>query len=95
MIEEKDGRVFISGPITLENALTLRKEMDAYLSRSTCLVDLSKVTEIDSAAVSLMLDWQRRARSAGTGLRFANIGESISSLIDLYGVRELILPANS
>jgi len=93
MIEEKNGRVYISGPVNLENALDLRRQMNEFLRRSQCVVDLSEVTEVDSAAVSLLLDWQRHARASGTSVHFANLGESISSLIDLYGVEELISPA--
>ena len=90
MIREKDGRLYISGPITLENAMTLREQSEPYFDRSQLLFDFSEVSEVDSAAVSLMLEWSRKARATGCEVRFANLGESITSLTDLYGVEDLI-----
>lgn len=90
MIREKDGRLYISGPITLENAMTLRAQSEPYFDRSQLLFDFSEVSEVDSAAVSLMLEWSRKARATGCEVRFANLGESITSLTDLYGVEDLI-----
>ncbi len=90
MIREKGGRLHISGPITLENAMTLREQSEQYFNRPQLLIDFSEVREIDSAAVSLMLEWSRKARATGCELRFTNLGESISSLTDLYGVEDLI-----
>lgn len=90
MIREKDGRLHISGPVTLENAMTLREQSEQYFNRPQLLFDFSEVKEIDSAAVSLMLEWSRKGRATGCEVRFANLGESITSLTDLYGVEDLI-----
>jgi phospholipid transport system transporter-binding protein len=90
MIREKDGRLYISGPITLENVMTLREQSEQYFDRSKLLFDFSEVSEIDSAAVSLMLEWSRKAHATGCEVHFANLGESITSLTDLYGVEDLI-----
>ena len=90
MIREKDGRLHIDGPVTLENAMTLRNQSEQYFDRPQLLFDFSEVREIDSAAVSLMLEWLRKGRATGCEVRFANLGESITSLTDLYGVEDLI-----
>lgn len=91
MIRESNGRLYISGPVTLENAMQLLEAGDRHLGGSEKVIDFSEVSEIDSASVSLMLEWSRRARAKGIQLRFANLGESIRSLTDLYGVEDLIL----
>ena len=90
MISQEDDRLRISGPVTLENAMELRKESEQYFRSSSVLVDFSNAEEIDSAAISLMLEWLRSARAAGWDVRFTNLGESITSLVDLYGVTDLI-----
>jgi phospholipid transport system transporter-binding protein len=90
MIRERDGRLHISGPITFKNAMMLREQSEQYFDRPQLLFDFSEVREIDSAAVSLMLEWSRKARAAGRDLQFANLGKSIVSLMDLYGVEDLI-----
>lgn len=90
MIREEGGRLYISGPVTLENAEQLREESEQYFNGSKLLIDFSEVREVDSAAVSLMLEWSRTASAMGTEVRFMNLGESITSLTDLYGVEDLI-----
>jgi phospholipid transport system transporter-binding protein len=90
MIREEGGRLHISGPVTLENAMKLRAESEQYFNGSPLLFDFSEVKEIDSAAVSLMLEWSRKARATGCEVRFTNLGDSIKSLTDLYGVEDLI-----
>ena len=90
MIRQDDGRLHVSGPVTLETAMKLRKESEQFFDGSPLLFDFSGVEEIDSAAVSLMLDWSRKARATGSEVRFTNLGDSITSLTGLYGVEDLI-----
>lgn len=90
MIKEKNGRLFVQGPVVLENALQLCEEGGQYLSKSKLLFDFSEATEIDSAAVSLMLEWSRNARAQGREVEFFGLGPDIASLTDLYGVEDLI-----
>ncbi len=90
MIREEGGRLLVSGPVTLEYAMKLREESEQYFNGSHLLIDFSEVRQIDSAAVSLMLEWSRKARATGSEVRFTNLGDSITSLTDLYGVEDLI-----
>ncbi len=90
MIRAQDGRLIISGPVTLENAMTLLEAAGPHLTGSETVIDFSEVSEIDSASVSLMLEWSRQARATGGEVRFANLGEAVRSLTTLYGVQELI-----
>jgi phospholipid transport system transporter-binding protein len=90
MIRESNDRLFVSGPVTLENVMQFVEAGARYIDGTPKVFDFSEVSEIDSASVSLMLEWSRRARATGAQVRFANLGESILSLIDLYGVGNLI-----
>jgi phospholipid transport system transporter-binding protein len=54
------------------------------------VVDLSGVTEVDSSAVSLLLEWRRAAQSASRRIEFVNIPPNLRSLADLYGVADLL-----
>jgi phospholipid transport system transporter-binding protein len=45
---------------------------------------------VDSAAVSLLLEWQRTARAANRRIEFVNLPENLKSLAALYGVSELL-----
>lgn len=90
MIECRDDHCTLSGPVTLETVLALREAGLQQLTRPQMTVDLSGVTEVDSAAVSLLFEWQRAAQAAGRSIRFSNLPENLSSLAALYGVSELI-----
>jgi phospholipid transport system transporter-binding protein len=56
-------------------------------------VDLGGVTGVDSAAVSLLLEWQRAAAAAGQTIHFTNLPAALRSLAELYGVSGLITTA--
>ena len=65
MIREDGGRLYVSGPITLRTAMTLLDAMAGHIGSESKVVDFSSVSDVDSSAVSLMLEWSRRARAAG------------------------------
>ena len=52
--------------------------------------DLSKLEQVDSASVAVLLAWQKAARQNKLHLRIINTPESLISLASLYGVSELL-----
>lgn len=48
------------------------------------VVDFGAVTQVDSAALSLLLDWLRSARAAGHRLDCRNLPPALLSLAALY-----------
>jgi phospholipid transport system transporter-binding protein len=84
----REGEVLkVAGPMNINSAAALLNASQGQLS-GVKVVDLAGVTEVDSAAVSLLLEWRRQAQDAA--LRFANLPSALTSLADLYGVSELI-----
>lgn len=84
----REGEVLkVAGPMNIDNAAALLKQSNGMLS-NVCVVDLAEVTEIDSAAVSLLLEWRRQTKT--TTLRFTNLPDALNSLATLYGVTDLI-----
>lgn len=84
----REGEVLkVAGPMNIDSAASLLNQSSGLLN-DVKLVDLAEVTEVDSAAVSLLLEWRRQAQS--TTLRFANLPAALKSLADLYGVADLI-----
>jgi phospholipid transport system transporter-binding protein len=90
MISCVDGRCALEGPVTMANVTRVLEESDRLFSGSDIVVDLAGVTEVDSAAVSLLLEWRRSARSANRNIAFANIPANVKSLAELYGVSDLL-----
>lgn len=90
MIECKDGRCTLTGTVNLENALALREEGLRLFVDPEVTLDLAGVTEVDSAAVSLLFEWRRAALAANRRIRYVNLPDNLTSLAKLYGVTELV-----
>ncbi|MGA0023637.1 MAG: STAS domain-containing protein [Burkholderiales bacterium] len=90
MIECSEGRCLLKGAVNLETALSLREEGLRLFTAPEVTLDLSGVTEVDSAAVSLLFEWRRAALAANRSIRYVNLPENLISLARLYGVTELV-----
>ena len=90
MIACEGGRCSVQGPITLDNVVALLAEGNGRFTTVEVTVDLAAVTEVDSAALSLLLEWRREAGRNGRRIRYLNLPDNLKSLADLYGVLELI-----
>jgi len=87
--------VYLEGALTLGTVSGLAGAVRDELHRGARMVDFRGVTEVDSAAVALALEWLRQAESEKTGLRFSNLPAAMQNLAKLYGVSELLQPASS
>ena len=86
-----DGeRCTLAGPVTMENVTTVLAEGNVLFKTPRVVVDLSAVTEVDSAAVSLLLEWRRAAEKENRSVEFENVPANLESLAELYGVSHLI-----
>jgi phospholipid transport system transporter-binding protein len=90
MIEASQGRWRIRGPVTIQNAAALRTDGLRLLASGDAVVDLSDITEADSAALSLLLEWSRAAIASGRSIRFEHPNRNLRSLATLYNLRALL-----
>jgi phospholipid transport system transporter-binding protein len=90
MISCDGGRCAVQGPITMANVTDVLAESSTLFASPTLVVDLSGVTHVDSAAVSLLLEWRREAARANRRIDYANVPANLKSLAELYGVSHLI-----
>lgn len=90
MIRKEDNLFRVEGPITLHTVRAIMEEGLKLFDHDAVEVDLSGVTEVDSAAVALILEWLRRGSERGQTVRFARLPENVKSLAAMYGVLELI-----
>ena len=93
MISCEGERCIVQGPITIANATAVLAESADRFTTPVVIVDLSGVTEVDSAAVSLLLEWRRVAARANRHIQFVDLPQNLKTLADLYGVSHLIAPA--
>jgi phospholipid transport system transporter-binding protein len=90
MISRQGNRYRIEGAVTLAGVSALLEEGSRSFEGDRIVVDLSGVTEADSSAISVMLEWTRRMHALNRKIFFANLGESLVSIANLYGVTDLI-----
>lgn len=90
MIACDGSRCTMRGPITLDDVVSLLAEGNGLFNLPEVSVDLAGVTEVDSSALSLLLEWRREAGRNGRRLRFFNLPANLQSLAKLYGVTDLL-----
>ena len=90
MITREDGRLVVSGRLTIATVPALFETGLQHLTGEDLLVDFSQVEAVDSAAVSMLLGWLRAAQRSQHALRITGLPEDLLSLADLYGVTELL-----
>jgi len=92
----RDGdSLILEGAVTLDTVPGLIGAAEEHLRKGARVVDFRNVTEVDSAAVALAIEWLRKASESGTGLRLANLPAAMQNLAKLYGVSELLQSASS
>ena len=74
----------------MRNVTSVLAESAGKITDSHVVVDLSGVTEVDSSAISLLLEWRREAARAGRRVEFQNVPPNLRTLAELYGVSDLV-----
>jgi phospholipid transport system transporter-binding protein len=91
VIERDGNQLRVRGALTFANVTALAEAGKQQLGDGgEVVVDLGAVTEVDSAALSLLFEWEREARRRNIKISFRNLPKSLKSLAALYGVSELI-----
>lgn len=80
----------LEGALTMEHAAGYLAEGRRLAAGGPLVVDFSAVSESDSAALALVLDWLRTSAASGGQLRLQATPSGLSSLAELYGVAELL-----
>lgn len=76
--------------LTSTNARTMLAEGYKAIRDGEHAFDFSGLLNVDSAAVAVLLAWQREARAGDITLSFINLPEILRNLVELYGVAELL-----
>lgn len=81
---------YLEGDLTLGQAVRFMEEGEQLLAAGVTVFDLSGLGQVDSAALSLFLNWRRSALTRGQAIGFRNTPASLLNLAKLYGVAELV-----
>jgi len=89
-IVQQERKWYVSGDLLMDNASELLLKSESLSMNDEFVVDFSRVTKVDTAALSLMMEWQRRASVSASKVSFANLPTNLSNLVTLYGVAEFV-----
>ncbi|PPD57040.1 MAG: hypothetical protein CTY10_01100 [Methylotenera sp.] len=89
-IVQTDNRWILSGDVVIQTASDILKASQVFTISENTTIDFAQVEDIDTTAVSLILEWKRRATRESQSLTFVNLPNNLTSLVQLYDVAELI-----
>ena len=86
---DEEAVLVLSGEIDMSTADQLRAAASHALATrpSRVVLDFADVTFCDSRGLSVLIGLNREARQVGARFVVANVGEFISDLLDLTGLR--------
>jgi len=84
-----DGLVKIGGVLDLSTVQVLKKQtIGLFNGPSEIQFDLSAVSQSNSAALALMLEWLKIAQKHQVSLTFSNFPEHLLQLASVYGIEQ-------
>lgn len=89
-IVQDENTWHISGDVLMDNANLILLKSETLSMSDGFVVDFAEVSKVDTAALSLIMEWQRRAFAATFKVSFANLPLNLSRLLALYGVAEFV-----
>ncbi len=85
------GRFRLSGVLDGATVGELLKQSRSRFANATQLeIDLSGVSESDSAGLALLIEWVRLSQQSGLPIRYGNVPEQISALARISEVEDLL-----
>lgn len=86
-----EGRIAVRGPLrfgTVSGVWRAARGLATDAPRLT--VDLTGVTEADSAALALLVEWMREARQRGAEVHFAGMPRQLEAIARVSGLDGLL-----
>ncbi|MFI4922243.1 MAG: lipid asymmetry maintenance protein MlaB [Burkholderiales bacterium] len=90
MIVRDGSRLRVQGAVNMGNVKSMLDEGLQQLNPELKEIDFSGLDEVDSSAISMVLEWLRVSQSRHLQLSVVNMPDNMKSLASLYGVLELI-----
>jgi phospholipid transport system transporter-binding protein len=86
------GRFRVSGVLDATTAGDLLKESEGRFSNEPRLqIDMTGVSDSDSAGLALLIEWLRMAKDAKAELQFSNVPGQVSALARISEVEDLLI----
>ena len=92
-IEDKNGLAvcYVDGEVDINSSPAVKKEFDRLIAAKTprIVINLSKVTYVDSSGLATLVEILKNMRSYGGRLRLTNLSAKIKSLFEITKLEKL------
>ena len=86
-----EGRYRVAGVMRLDTAADLLAlGVAAFAAQAAVAVDLSEVSDADSAGLAVLIEWTRQARLQGRRIEFSGMPPRLAGMARIGGVQELL-----
>lgn len=88
----------LSGELTIFNVAQLKSEFDDFLQSGDCenlKLDLSKVSEIDTACYQLIIQLKKLCDQRSIGFVLGTVSPAVQDVINIYNMDEFFNTAES
>ena len=86
------GVIQLKGSFVIDETPALKQSLLDLLNELPVIeIDLSEIADIDSAGLQLLVFAKRESVLASKCLRFTGVNPSISKLVDLFGLNEVLV----
>lgn len=89
-IRREEDRLFVYGSITCDNVVAVTRIGAAAIQSGVRVIDLAGIIQVDSSAVSMLLEWVRTMQLHDRQIEFINLPANLAGLVELYDVSHLI-----
>lgn len=91
--ESNEDRLKIEGEFRIRNAASVRSLL-LDRSEDAPVLDLSGVTEFDTAGVQILLSLKKELEAKGQSLRCSSMSEPVERLLSFYRLRDIFDTGN-
>lgn len=86
-----DGKFALQGKLTYETvARALYQSRDLFADHATIQLDLTEVSEGDSAGLALLLEWVNWAKNYVREIRYVNVPDEITAIAQISEVDDML-----
>jgi phospholipid transport system transporter-binding protein len=90
MIDRQGGVFEVSGELTMATmTASLRASQNLFEEEGDWVLNFAGASEVDSAAVSLLLEWSRQATARKRSFSVINMPDSLQSLLRVYDLQDM------
>ena len=90
-VATRDGAIALDGPLVFDTAgEALSRTLTLLPATGTAVIDLGGITRADSAALALLVEWRRVARTRGLKIELRALPAQLRALAAATGLDKLV-----